>query len=424
MSLTLLILAIIILFLLRVPMAFAILGPSVVWFLIEGNSPHLAIRLMMQGIDSWPLLAVPLFILVGIVATRSEIADRLYDAAVLFLGPLRAGLAYVNIAVSLGFSWMSGASLADAAGLGAIEVNHMRKKGYPAEFSVGLSASSALISPIMPPSIPAVVFASVAAVSTGGLFAAAVVPAFLMTLALVVLVYVWARRRPDLVGDPYDWSQVRRAFLRALPAMGAPLLILGGILGGFFTPTEAAGIGALYMLLLAFSYRTLTWKGLGLIFRDTAVITAQIMIIIGASALLSWILAREQVPQKVAEALVGLTDNPFVFLLIINVLLLILGMLLEPTSALIIVTPILLPVALSFGVDPLQLGSIVIFNLMIGLMTPPMGGVIFVLSSVTDIPIERVFRGAAIYLPAMLIVLLLITYIPAITLWLPQLLGF
>ena len=424
MSLTLLIVAIIVLFLLRVPMAFAILGPSVVWFLIEGNTAHLAIRLMMQGIDSWPLLAVPLFILVGIVATRTEIADRLYDAAVLFLGPLRAGLAYVNIAVSLGFSWMSGASLADAAGLGAIEVNHMRKKGYPAEFSVGLSASSALISPIMPPSIPAVVFASVAAVSTGGLFAAAVIPAFLMTLALIVVVLIWARRRPDLVGDPYDRSEVRRAFFRALPAMGAPVLILGGILGGFFTPTEAAGVGALYMLLLAFSYRTLTFKGLGLIFRDTAVITAQIMIIIGASALLSWILAREQVPQRVAEALVGLTDNPLVFLLIINVLLLILGMLLEPTSALIIVTPILLPVALSFGVDPLQLGSIVIFNLMIGLMTPPMGGVIFVLSSVTDIPIERVFRGAAFYLPAMFVVLLLITYVPAITLWLPQLLGF
>ncbi len=424
MSLALLIIAIIVLFLLRVPMAFAILGPSVVWFLIEGNTAHLAIRLMMQGIDSWPLLAVPLFILVGIVATRTEIADRLYDAAVLFLGPLRAGLAYVNIAVSLGFSWMSGASLADAAGLGAIEVNHMRKKGYPAEFSVGLSASSALISPIMPPSIPAVVFASVAAVSTGGLFAAAVIPAFLMTLALIGVVYVWARKRPDLVGDPYDKGEVRRAALRALPAMGAPVLILGGILGGFLTPTEAAGVGALYMLLLAFSYRTLTWKGLGLIFRDTAVITAQIMLIIGASALLSWILAREQVPQKVAEALVGLTDNPFVFLLIINVLLLILGMLLEPTSALIIVTPILLPVAITFGVDPLQLGSIVIFNLMIGLMTPPMGGVIFVLSSVTDIPIERVFKGAAMYLPAMLIVLLLITYVPAITLWLPGLLGF
>ena len=181
-----------------------------------------ACALVMQGINSWPLLAVPLFILVGIVATRSEIADRLYDAALLLLGPLRAGLAYVNIAVSLGFSWMSGAALADAAGIGAIEVGHMRKKGYPAEFSVGLSASSALISPIMPPSIPAVVYASVAAVSTGALFAAAVIPALLMTAALVVTVFLWSRRRPDLVGEPYNWAATRRALLRAIPPMGAP----------------------------------------------------------------------------------------------------------------------------------------------------------------------------------------------------------
>jgi tripartite ATP-independent transporter DctM subunit len=421
--LTILIISVVLLFLLRVPMAFAILGPSVVYFLIEGYSPHLAVRLVMQGIDSWPLLAVPLFILVGIVATRTEIADRLYDAALLFLGPLRAGLAYVNIAVSLGFSWMSGAALADAAGLGSIEVNHMRRKGYPAEFSVGLSAASALISPIMPPSIPAVVYASVAAVSTGALFAAAVIPALIMTLAMVVVVFLWSRRRPELVGDPYNWSAVRRAALRALPPMGAPVIILGGILGGFFTPTEAAGVGALYMLLLALSYRTLKMRDVAIIFRDTAVITAQIMLIVGASTLLSWILAREQVPQRVAETLIGLTDNPVIFLLIINVLLLLCGMLLEPTSALIIVTPILLPVAISFGVDPLQLGSIVIFNLMIGLLTPPMGGVVFVLSSVTGLPIERVFRGAAFYLPALIIVLVLITYVPAITLWLPQIIG-
>jgi tripartite ATP-independent transporter DctM subunit len=422
-SLALLLIAILILFLMRVPMAFAIFGPSVLYFVVEGYSPHLAVRLVMQGINSWPLLAVPLFILVGIVATRTEIADRLYDAALLFLGPLRAGLAYVNIAVSLGFSWMSGASLADAAGVGSIEVDHMRKKGYPAEFSVGLSASSALISPIMPPSIPAVVYASVAAVSTGALFAAAVIPAFVMTMALVVVVFVWARRRPELVGEAYSWPAVRRAARRALPPLGAPVIILGGILGGFFTPTEAAGVGALYMLLLALSYRTLSLRDVSKIFRDTAVITAQIMIIIGASALLSWILAREQIPQRVTEAMVGLTDSPILFLLILNALLILLGMVLEPTSALIIVTPILLPTALEFGIDPLHLGSIVIFNLMIGLMTPPMGGVIFVLSSVTGIPLERVFKGAAIYLPAMVIVLLLITYVPSLTLWLPKALG-
>lgn len=423
MSLALLLVAIFLLFVLRVPMAFAILGPCLAYLIAEGYSLGLAVRLVVGGINSWPLLAVPLFILVGIVATRTEMAARLYDAALLLLGPLRAGLAYVNIGVSLGFSWMSGAALADAAGIGSIEVDHMRKKGYPAEFSVGLSASSALISPIMPPSIPAVVYASVAAVSTGALFAAAVVPAALVTVALVATVWIWARRRPDLVGAPYDWGTTRRALLRALPPMGAPALILGGILGGWFTPTEAAAIGALYMLVLAFTYGTVRAHQLMIIFRDTASITAQIMLIIGASALLSWILAREQVPQTVAEMLLGFTDNPLVFLLVINIVLIFLGMILEPTSALLIVTPILLPVAVAFGIDPLQFGSIVIYNLMIGLITPPMGGVAFVLSSVTAIPVDRVFRGAAIYMPALLAVLLLISYVPGLTLWLPTAIG-
>lgn len=423
MSLALLLGAILLLFLLRVPMAFAILGPSLAYLIAEGYSLGLAVRLVVSGINSWPLLAVPLFILVGIVATRTEMAARLYDAALLLLGPLRAGLAYVNIGVSLGFSWMSGAALADAAGIGSIEVDHMRKKGYPAEFSVGLSASSALISPIMPPSIPAVVYASVAAVSTGALFAAAVLPALLMTFALAVTVYIWARGRHDLVGEPYHWGRTRRALLRALPPMGAPVLILGGILGGWFTPTEAAGIGALYMLVLAFTYGTVRLHELTIIFRDTASITAQIMLIIGASSLFSWILAREQVPQAVAEMLLGFTDNAIVFLLVINIFLLFLGMILEPTSALLIITPILLPIAIAFGIDPLQFGSIVIFNLMIGLITPPMGGVVFVLSSVTAIPVDRVFRGAALYLPALLAVLLLISYVPALTLWLPTFIG-
>jgi tripartite ATP-independent transporter DctM subunit len=205
--------------------------------------------------------------------------------------------------------------------------------------------------------------------------------------------------------------------------MGAPALILGGILGGFFTPTEAAGIGALYMLLLAFSYRTLRIRDVVAIFRDTTSITAQIMLIIGASALFSWILARERVPQLVAETMLGFTNDPLVFLAVMNVVLILLGMILEPTSALLIITPILLPVAVEFGIDPLQFGSIMIFNLMIGLITPPMGGVAFVLSSVTRIPVERVFRGALIYMPAVLIVLLLISYVPALTLWLPELIG-
>ena len=423
MSVGLLLVVILLLFLLRVPMAFAILGPCLAYLIAEGYSLGLAARLAVEGINSWPLLAVPLFILVGIVATRTEIAAKLYDAALLWLGPLRAGLAYVNIGVSLGFSWMSGAALADAAGTGSIEVDHMRRRGYPAEFSVGLSASSALISPIMPPSIPAVVYASVAAVSTGALFAAAVIPATLVTISLAVTVWVWARRHPEFTGEAFDGHKARWALLRALPPMGAPALILGGILGGWFTPTEAAGIGALYMLVLAYAYGTVRLPQMLVMFRDSAIITAQIMMIIGASSLLSWILAREQVPQAVAEALLGFSDNPLVFLLVINFVLIGLGMILEPTSALLIITPILLPVAVSFGIDPLQFGSIIIYNLMIGLITPPMGGVAFVLSSVTRIPVDKVFKGALYYMPALLVVLMLISYVPALTLWLPGVVG-
>lgn len=423
MSVAILLGTILALFLLRVPMAFAILGPCLAYLVIEGYSIGLAVRLVIDGIDSWPLLAVPLFILLGVTATRTEIADRLYDAALALLGPLRAGLAYVNIGVSLGFSWMSGAALADAAGIGSIAVDQMRRKGYPQSFSVGLSASSALISPIMPPSIPAVIYASVAAVSTGALFIAAIVPALLMTITLAASVYLWALRKPQYTGERYDWPRVRRAVIRALPAIGAPVLILGGILGGFFTPTEAAAVGAFYMLVLALSYRSVSRRDLTLIFRDTSLISAQIMMIIGASALLSWILAREQVPRTIAEALPGLTDQPAVFLLIIIVVLIGLGMVLEPTSALLIVTPILLPVALEYGIDPLQFGSIVILCLMLGLLTPPMGGVCFVLSSVTGVPLERVFRGVMPFYPALLVTLLLVTYVPAVTLWLPGLLG-
>lgn len=423
MILPLLGLAIALLLLLRVPVAFALLGPSLAYLIAEGYSGGLSFRLVMGGINSWPLLAVPLFILVGVVANRTGMADRLFDLALAMLGRARGGLGYVNIGVSLGFSWMSGAALADAAGLGSVEVPAMRKRGYPQGFSVGLTAASTVIGPIMPPSIPAIVYSAVGAVSTGALFAAAVVPAFILAGALAVTVFIWSLTRPDLRGEPFDRRTLGRAFVKALGPMGAPVIILGGILGGFFTPTEAAGIGAIYIIAVGFLSGTLRLPDLPGIFRDAALTTAQIMIILGASALLGWILAREQVPQHVAEALLGFTDNQAVFLLIANGLLLVLGMILEPTSALVIVVPILLPVAVEFGIDPLHFGVIVILNLMIGLLTPPIGGVLYVLSSVTDIPVEKVFRGTAMFLIPLFIVLGIVTYLPDISMALPRALG-
>lgn len=423
MILLLLGLAIAVLLVLRVPVAFAMLGPCLVYLLTQGFTSGLSFRLVMGGINSWPLLAVPLFIFVGVVANRAGMADRLFDAALAMLGRVRGGMGYVNIGVSLGFSWMSGAALADAAGLGAVEVPAMRKRGYPEGFSVGITAASTVIGPIMPPSIPAIVYSAVAAVSTGALFAAAVLPAALLSFALAVTVFLWARSKPELRGEEFDWGTLRRALVRAIGPMGAPVIILGGILGGYFTPTEAAAIGAVYMIALGFGYRSLKLRDLVAVFRETAVTTASIMIILGASALLGWILAREQAPQKVAEFMLGLTENQVVFLIVVNVLLILLGMVLEPTSALVISVPILLPIAVQFGVDPVHFGVIVVLNLMIGLLTPPIGAVLFVLSSVTGISVERVFRGSIMFLPPLLIVLLIVTFWSPLTTYLPNVFG-
>jgi tripartite ATP-independent transporter DctM subunit len=423
MSLLLLALAISLLLLLRVPIAFSLLGPCLGYVLATGQSSGLSTRLAATGVDSWPLLAVPLFILVGVTANRAGFAERVFDFALALLGPIRGSLGYVNIGVSLGFSWMSGAALADAAGLGKVEVPAMLRRGYPRRFSVGITAASTLIGPVMPPSIPAVIFASIAAVSTGALFAAAVVPALLLASGLAIAVFIWSLRHPELCGEAMSGARIRTAAIRVVGPMGAPVIILGGILGGFFTPTEAAGVGAVYLLLLGFAYRVLRPRDVVRILREAAVTTASITLILAASTLLGWILARERVPLMVAEALLGVTDSPFVFLLLVNLVLILLGAVIEPTSALVISVPILLPIALQFGVDPLHFGVVVILNLMIGLLTPPIGAVLFVISAVTKVSVHETFLGAAPFLIPLLAVLLLVTFVPGLALFLPTLVG-
>ncbi|HEY8471228.1 MAG TPA: TRAP transporter large permease [Natronosporangium sp.] len=423
MTLAIMGIAIVVLLFFRVPIAFAILGPCYCYLWYTEQSLGSGLRVAAQGVNSWPLLAVPLFVLVGVSATRAGIADRLFDFALAMVGRVRGSLGYVNIGVSVGFSWMSGSALADAAGLGSVEVPAMRKRGYPARFAVGLSGASSAIGPIMPPSIPAIVYAAVAVVSTGALFAASVVPAFLLAIALAITVYIWARKREELRTERFSMAVLGRTFVRASGAMLTPVIILGGILGGLFTPTEAAAIAAVYMLLLGFIYRTVKPRDLFGIFRDTVMTTASIMIILAASTLLGWILAREQVPQTVADAIFSFTDNKVVFLLLVNVFLLLFGAIIEPTSALVISVPILLPIAMEFGIDPIHFGVIVILNLMIGLLTPPMGGVVFVLSSVTGIPIADVFRGVSPFLIPLIAVLMVVTFVPELALWLPSLVN-
>ncbi|MBQ1081996.1 MULTISPECIES: TRAP transporter large permease [unclassified Nocardiopsis] len=423
MSAALVVTGILVLLLLRVPVAFAILGPTLLYMVVTDQSTGLSLRTAAQEVNSFPLLAVPLFILLGVVANHTGIADRIFAFAQVLFGRVRASLGYVNIGVSVGFSWISGTALADVAGMGKMLVPAMTSRGYPRRFALGLTASSSLISPVMPPSIPAIVYASVAAVSTAALFAAAVIPALLIAGGLALYVFVWSRKQPQLAGRRSAPGEFRSAALRVVGPLGAPVLLLGGILSGLFTPTEAAAVGVAYVLVLGFCYRRLTLRSLWSIAVETATTAASITLILAASGLLGWVLARERVPQDIASFLLGFTDSPVVFLLLVNVALILIGTILEPIAALVITVPVLLPIAVQFGVDPVHFGVIAIVNLMIGLLTPPIGGVLFVLGSATRTPMHEVFRGTAPFLIPLLAVLGLLTVAPELVLFLPGQLG-
>ncbi|SDD78370.1 TRAP transporter large permease [Glycomyces harbinensis] len=423
MTMLLLVLAIAALLMLRVPVAFAFLGPCLAYLVIDGQSLGLSMRTIVNGVSSFPLLAVPLFVLVGTTASRAGIADRIFDLALALLGRVRGSLGYVNVGLSLGFSWISGTAVADAAYEAKVQIPVMLSKGYSRPFSLGVTGASSLISPVMPPSIPAVIYAGIATVSTGALFAASVVPALLMSLGLCIVVYILCRSKPELDGEPFNWKRLGRAAQRAIGAMAAPILILGGILGGFFTPTEAAAVGAAYMFILGFAYRTLKVKDLPSIFRETVVTTAAILIIIASASLVGWILAIERVPQQVAAAMLSVADNPTMFLALTALLMLVLGTVLDAVAALVITVPILLPIGLQIGVDPIVLGVVLIVSLMIGLLTPPVGTVLYVLSSATGAKIGEVFRGTRPFFIPLVAVVVIVIVFPGLVMWLPNLLG-
>ncbi|MEO3929099.1 TRAP transporter large permease [Micromonosporaceae bacterium B7E4] len=416
--------AIAVLLLIRVPVGLAFIGPSLWWALADGSSSGFALKTTFDGLNSFPLLAVPLFILVGVLANRLGIADRLYEFCLASLSRLRGNLAYVNVGSAVGFSWMSGSALADVAGLGKIQIPQMVKAGYPYGFATGLTASSSLISPVMPPSIPAVIYAATATVSTGALFAASVTPAFLMALGLVVYVFIWTWRRPDLTSVPFDRHRLAKATVGATGPVLTPVLLLGGILSGTFTPTEAASVAVLYMLILGVFYRKLTPRVVVQSLRETAAITGGIALILGAAALLGLILTRAHVSRNVAEFLTSVSENPIIFMILVNLILLILGALIDATAVILVTVPVLLPIAIDLGVDPIYFGVVMIINLMLGLLTPPVGSVLYITSSVTGKPVDVVFRGIAPFLIPLLAVLILITAFPGISLWLPGVLGF
>ena len=423
MSLLVLCLLITGLLVLRVPIAFAFFGPSLAYLVSTDQSLGLALRLVADSTASFPLLAVPLFILLGSLANHAGIADRLFDFALALLGRIRGSLGYVSVGVSLGFSWMSGSAVADAAALGKLQIPAMLRDGYSKNFALGVVGSASLIAPVMPPSIPAVIYAGLAAVSTGALFAASVVPALLMAVGLCIVVFFWVRRDDNIQRTDFSWPRVWQTGRRVIAPLGAPVVILGGILGGLFTPTEAAAVGVAYMALLGFAYRTLTLRNLPKVLTEAVVTTGAIMLIVASANLLGFIFARERVPQQISEFVTGLTTDATVFLLLVFALSMVLGTALDAIAVLTLTVPILLPISLTYDVDPIALGVLMIVSQMIGLLTPPVGTVIFVLQAIAKARMSEVFWGSVPFMIPLVLLCFGIIFWPDAILYLPQRLG-
>lgn len=375
---------------------------------------------------SFPLLAIPFFILAGNLMNVGGTTERIFEVAKLLVGRVRGGLAYVNVIGSMIFAGMSGSAVADAAGLGVIEIRAMIKEGYTAKFSATISAVSATIGPIIPPSIPFVIYGSLANVSVGALFLAGIIPGLLMGIGLMIAIGLQAKKLNLPVSEGVKFgSEALNTFLKAIPALALPPFILIAIFSGVATPTEAAVLATAYAFLLGqFVYRELTWKALIDTVWESGKQTAQVLFIIAMSAPFGWVLIQQQVPNQILKALMTLSADPIMILLIINLILLFLGMFLETIAIMIITYPILAPVIAAIGIDPIHFGVIMVVNMMIGLVTPPVGLCLFVVSGIAKVPIADIVGELAPYLLAMVLVLGLVTYVPSFSMWLPQLFGF
>jgi tripartite ATP-independent transporter DctM subunit len=395
---------------------------SLVYLLLAGIDPRIIIQKIILGPDSFVLLAVPFFILAAQIMNSTGITKRIFRFASTIVGHFPGGLAQVNIVDSMIFAGMSGSAIADASGAGLMEIEAMVSQGYEKSYATAVSAASSTIGPIIPPSIPMVIYAVIAEASVGKLFLGGIIPGIFMGLAMMVITHFIAKKRGFYRDRRATLKEFLDAFKEAFLALSTVAILLGGIYTGVFTPTEAAAIAALYALFLG----TVVYKELGL--RDVFQIFSRIVIscgfitfIISTSAIFSWIIAREQVPQRLAEVMLSLTTSKYLILLIMNILFLILGMLMDTNAIMLIFLPIVLPVVKSVGIDLVHFGVVVTLNLMIGLLTPPFGVLLFLLNGLTKVPIEDILREVFPYILVLVFVLFLITYWEGPVMFLPNL---
>jgi TRAP-type C4-dicarboxylate transport system permease large subunit len=463
-------LKIIFLFLLSggLPVAMAMAAASLIYLLfVPSSPPFVVVHRMVSGIDSFPLLAVPFFILAGNLMNTAGITHRIYSYALALVGWLKGGLGHVNVVGSVVFAGMSGTAIADAAGLGTIEVKAMTDHGYDPEFAVGVTAASATLGPIIPPSLPFVIYGMMANVSVGSLFLAGILPGVFMALLMMLTVAYFAHKNGWGGDVKFDWPKLLKALMETLVVIAWPLviwllvtevgthaqltvlvglvllfvadkafnfqavlpimtpvLLIGGMTTGVFTPTEGAIAACVWALILGFLwYRTLNFKLFVKICLDTVETTATVLFIVAAASIFGWLLTATGVTAAIGQWVLGVTDQPWQFLLLANLLMLFVGCFLEPTAAITILVPILIPICQQLGIDLVHFGLIMVLNLMIGLLHPPMGMVLFVLARVANLSVERTTMAILPWLVPLIGSLILITYVPSISLWLPRLMA-
>lgn len=399
-------------------------GALTYFFLKPGISPMMILQKMYSGVDSFVLLAVPLFMIAGNLMNRGGITDRIFNFAKDTVGHFRGGLAYVNILASFIFSGMSGSALADVGGLGQVEIAAMNAENYDDDVTLGITAASATMGPIVPPSIPMVIYGAVANVSVGGLFMGGFVPGVVMLIVLCVTVYFVAKSRkyPTHARSSWHtrWVSLKRSFL----ALMMPVVTMTGLWTSWFTPTEAAMVSILYVVaVMMLCYRELQPREIIEVMYETAATFVPALTIVATSSLFGWVLQFERIDRVMIEFFFSVTENKYIILLLLNLLLLFCGMILDATPVIMLFVPLFLPLGKAMGIHEIQMGVIVVLNLMIGLMTPPIGQSLFIMSSVTGHSFEYVVKCTYKWLFPLLIALLLVSFIPAITMWLPQTLG-
>lgn len=417
---TIFLIAFAVLLIIGVPISISI-GASAVLGCLSLGYPLVVIgQKMVSGIDSFLLIAVPLFILAGNLMNAGKITERIFDTAKELVGWIPGGLGHANVVASVIFAGMSGSAVADAGGLGAIEMEAMRKNGYDDDFASAVTASSSVIGPIFPPSIPLIIYGSVASVSVDKLFMGGVMPGLLMAVLLMVLIYIYAIKR-GYERHPFCLKALLRQFAGSILALITPLIILSGFVLGWFTPTEASSIAVIYSLLIALLvYKTLTWKSFLKCLKDSAISSANTLLIIGTSTLFTYVMAMEGISRQISQVILSISSSPVIVLLAINILLLVLGMIMEPGAILTLMLPVLLPIANGLGLNLVHFGVMIVLNLMIGQVTPPFGVCLFVISDVNKIKLESLYKSIIPFLIPLIATLILVTYIPGIVTWLPN----